>query len=308
MTDTPDVPDLPPEFNVAPGQPVPIHDLIKRLVGLAPTDHPGALGEPEGTPGVYDEILFEEGKWVPCQMKPGLLTLTGMKRLRATASLLEQVVRAVVPGHVIECGVWRGGQVALMAATLYNLYLQGYEAGPNQRALIACDSFEGCPEPDDAKYPLDREDAHWRAKSLLGVTQEQFITNLIGLFPPHVVNGLQIQAGWFEDTCPRIAASFAKTGEQIAFLRIDGDMYSSTMQVLQALYPHVAKGGVVIVDDYALKNCKAAVDDFRETLRPPVTPEAQEMADRMGVEVDAIRKGAPTMHKIDFTAVYWIKP
>lgn len=297
-----------PEFDVGPNVPIPLPDLIKRLVGLSPADHPGAPGEEDGVNGAYDEILFEEGKWVPCQFRPGLLTLTGMKRLRATVELLDQVVRAKVPGHVIECGVWRGGQVALMAAVLHNLQLMGYDTGRTQRALIAFDSFEGCPEPDERRYPLDVADKHWRSKDLLGITLVQVLTNLMGLFPPHVVNGIQFIPGWFEHTCPKIAASFAKTGEKIALLRIDGDMYSSTIQVLEAFYPHVAPGGVVIVDDYVLENCRAAVDDFREGLKPPLTQAGLDYADSLGIDPKHLRKPAPKLHTIDYTGVYWVKP
>ena len=47
-------------------------------------------------------------------------------------------------------------------------------------------------------------------------------------------------------------------------LRLDGDMYESTIQALDALYPKLSAGGFVIVDDYHLENCRAAVDAYRE--------------------------------------------
>jgi len=64
--------------------------------------------------------------------------------------------------------------------------------------------------------------------------------------------------GWFRDTLP------AAPIERIAVLRLDGDMYESTMLALSTLYPKVSAGGFLIVDDYgALPNCRLAVEDFR---------------------------------------------
>jgi hypothetical protein len=64
--------------------------------------------------------------------------------------------------------------------------------------------------------------------------------------------------GWFKDTLP--AAPIAR----IALLRLDGDMYESTMDALRALYAKVSVGGIVIVDDYgAVAACKQAINDFR---------------------------------------------
>ena len=65
--------------------------------------------------------------------------------------------------------------------------------------------------------------------------------------------------GWFKDTLPK-----ADIGA-LSILRLDGDMYQSTMDALNALYPRVSPGGYCIIDDYALPNCQKAVDEFRET-------------------------------------------
>ena len=52
--------------------------------------------------------------------------------------------------------------------------------------------------------------------------------------------------------------------EKIAVLHLDGDLYTSTKEVLDALYDKVSPGGHVLVDDYyTWKGCRAAVDEFR---------------------------------------------
>jgi O-methyltransferase len=64
--------------------------------------------------------------------------------------------------------------------------------------------------------------------------------------------------GWFEDTLATAPI------EQLALLRLDGDLYSSTIQTLDALFDKVSVGGFVVVDDYgSIPACKQATDDFR---------------------------------------------
>ena len=71
--------------------------------------------------------------------------------------------------------------------------------------------------------------------------------------------------------------------EHWAVLRLDGDMYGSTMEALDALYPKLSQGGYVIVDDYgAIPQCKEAVTDFR-TAHGIIDP----------------------MEPVDWTGVYW---
>lgn len=62
--------------------------------------------------------------------------------------------------------------------------------------------------------------------------------------------------GWFQDTVP------GANIDQIALLRLDGDLYESTLVCLQHLYPRVVSGGWVIVDDYGLPGCREAVNQF----------------------------------------------
>ena len=74
--------------------------------------------------------------------------------------------------------------------------------------------------------------------------------------------------------------------EQLAILRLDGDLYESTMDALVPLYEKVSPGGFVIVDDYgAWEPCRKAVDDFRA--QHGITDEIVE---------------------VDWTGVYWRSP
>ena len=62
--------------------------------------------------------------------------------------------------------------------------------------------------------------------------------------------------------------------DQLAILRLDGDMYESTIEALDALYHTVSYGGFVIVDDYSLPPCAKAVHDFRDRcgITSPILP------------------------------------
>lgn len=65
--------------------------------------------------------------------------------------------------------------------------------------------------------------------------------------------------GWFRDTLPKAPI------ERLAVLRLDGDMYESTREALEHLYPRLSPGGYLIVDDYhVVPGCRRAVDEFRK--------------------------------------------
>ena len=80
-----------------------------------------------------------------------------------------------------------------------------------------------------------------------------------GFLNTPISNGVTVEflPGWFNETLPLVPVG------RIALLRLDGDMYSSTMTALQALYPKVEPSGFLIIDDYGWWiQCKYAVDTF----------------------------------------------
>jgi len=122
------------------------------------------------------------------------------------------------------------------------------------RKVYVADSFEGLPKPDEGKYPADKGDTH-HIHSYLAVSQSEVEENFrsYGLLDKQVV----FLKGWFEDTLPNAPV------DKLAVLRLDGDMYGSTMVALQSLYHKLSRGGFCIVDDYGLAGCQKAVDEFR---------------------------------------------
>ena len=192
-------------------------------------------------------------------------SMIGRKRMDNLQSCVETVLNERIPGDLIETGVWRGGSCIFMRAIL-----AAY--GSTDRRIFVADSFEGLPPPNVGE---DAGDRHHTFSSCLGVSREQVEENFrrYDLLDEQVV----FLQGWFKDTLP------AAPIDHLAVLRLDGDMYGSTMDGL-ALYDKLASGGFLIIDDYGLPGCKQAIDDFRR--------------DR-GVDEELIA--------IDWTGAYWRK-
>jgi O-methyltransferase len=197
-------------------------------------------------------------------------TMIGMARMQNLRESAIAVIEDEVPGDFIETGVWRGGACILMRGVL-----AAY--GVADRNVWVADSFRGLPPPS-SRYAADEGDIHHTFDEL-AVSRQQVEENFrrYGLLDGQV----KFLEGWFSETLPSAPV------ERLALLRLDGDMYESTMDALSALYPKLSPGGYVIVDDYGNPNipaCRAAVTDYR---------------DANGIEEE--------IQEIDWTGVYWRK-
>jgi len=174
-------------------------------------------------------------------------TMIGTVRMGNIRTLAEQVIEEGIAGDFLEAGVWRGG------ACIYMRGILDAHAETGRKVFVA-DSFAGLPEPDPDRYPADAGDPHHTIKEL-SVPLEEVKKNFAqyGLLDDRVV----FLNGWFEDTLPSAPI------KELALLRLDGDMYSSTTQTLEALYSKVSMNGFIIIEDYILPTCRKAVEDFR---------------------------------------------
>jgi O-methyltransferase len=177
-------------------------------------------------------------------------TMIGLKRLDNLQYCLERVMMDGVPGDLIEAGVWRGGACIFMRAVL-----KAY--GDTSRTVWLADSFGGLPPPDAKNYPADADDTFY-THDFLAVSRKTVEQNFesYGLLDGKV----RFLEGWFKDTLP------GSPIRKLAVMRLDGDMYESTIQALEALYDRLSPGGFVIIDDYSLRPCAQAVRDFRGRL------------------------------------------
>ena len=184
-------------------------------------------------------------------------SMIGEKRLRNVRELVERTLNEQIPGDYIETGVWRGGACIMMRGVL-----EAYDV--HDRQVICADSFEGLPRPDAKNFPADRRDRLFAFEEL-AVPVETVRQNFAAydLLDEQVL----FLKGLFKDTLPGIGS------RHFSLIRLDGDMYQSTMEALDNLYDRLSERGFVIVDDYGgLRNCAKAVHDFidRRNLRPEI--------------------------------------
>lgn len=199
--------------------------------------------------------------WPPSRRGVGE-SMVGKRRLENVRKCVEELLANKIPGDLIETGVWRGGCCILMRGVM-----AAYD--DETRVVYVADSFAGLPqterEDDDAaSLHFDRTLAVSRDKGA-----EAFAR--YGLLDDQV----RFVEGWFQDTLPGLA------DRKWSLIRLDGDMYDSTMDALTNLYPRLNPGGFVIVDDYHAYNaCRRAVNDFGEKKR---ISEELVAIDRIGV-------------------------
>lgn len=212
----------------------------------------------------FNPAIREIGKDWPSTAE----TMIGLQRLDNIQQCIDQIITQKIPGDFIETGVWRGGATIFMRGVLKAKNI-------NNRTIWCADSFEGLPKPSSASHREDVKDELWKFQQL-AVSMEDVKNNFkkYNLLDDHV----KFLKGWFNNTLPTAPI------KRLALIRLDGDMYESTMDALEPLYPKLSKGGFVIVDDYCLPACREAIHDFRNKYN--ITAK---------------------LHKIDWASIYWQK-
>jgi O-methyltransferase len=161
--------------------------------------------------------------------------------------LVEQSILAVeqrgVPGDFIEAGVWRGGVIILMRAMINAHKITG-------RKVVAADSFAGIPKNTRAlNDPVDT----WRDRWIASIDEVKQNIERFGLLDDRI----EFVPGLFSHTLRGLA------GRKFALMRLDSDSYDSVEESLVYLYPLLSRGGIIIIDDWHLVGCKAAVENYR---------------------------------------------
>jgi O-methyltransferase len=202
----------------------------------------------------------EETRRVVAAVRP--YTMTSVERIYATIEAVRYVVRAGVAGAIVECGVWRGGSMMAAAHTLMQL-------GRRDVDLVMFDTFEGMTRPTGVdldfggvpasvrfeQFQEGENSSSWCRASLAEVEE-----NLIATGYPR--ERMRFVKGKVEDTIPPEAPA------RISLLRLDTDWYESTRHELLHLYPRLADGGVLIIDDYGhWKGSQKATDEYFSSVR-----------------------------------------
>lgn len=195
-------------------------------------------------------------------------TMAGTARLQNIYDLLTDVFEHKIEGAVVETGVWRGGMSIYIRAVLRAF-------GEGHRISFVCDSFAGLPESTFT----EEKGIQWNNVRYLEVSDKtvQHHFSMMGLSDPNVV----FVKGFFSATMKPLANLYQG---KFAVLRLDGDMYESTVDVLYQLYGRLSIGGYVIMDDWFGFESQTACRDFF-----------------------AVHGIAPTIHAVDKNAAYWQK-
>jgi O-methyltransferase len=182
-------------------------------------------------------------------------TMTTPGKVHTLARAVEYVATRAIPGAFVECGVWRGGSMMAIALTLLRL-------GETDRELYLFDTFAGMTEPgaEDVKQDGEKASDHVSRLSrdspgFATASLEDVRAAVLGVGYP--AERIHFVKGPVEETLPEHAPA------EVALLRLDTDWYSSTKHELLHLYPRLAGGGVLVIDDYAYwRGARQAVDEY----------------------------------------------
>lgn len=236
----------------------PWHGVLKDASGrLVDPTQATTAGVYTVEPGPYRADVRELGQDWPATAE----TMIGLRRLHHLGALVEDVLVNCIEGDLLEAGVWRGGACIYMRAVL--------KAFRDSRQVYVCDSFQGLPPPARAQDAGD----HHSAYPPLSVSQREVAANFerYGLLDGQVT----FVPGFFAETMPRLLVP------KLALLRLDGDMYGSTMDVLQYMYPRLSVGGYCVIDDFNLPAVREALYDYWRVVNLP--PPNVESIDNNGV-------------------------
>lgn len=140
--------------------------------------------------------------------------------------LKESLNQINIEGEILEFGVFKGNSINIIADLIKNQTIHGF------------DSFQGLPED----WPIFHRDK----------LNPQNIKHKKGYFAvdklPDVKENVILWKGWFENTIPKYLEQYQP--KQIAFLHVDGDLYSSAKTNLFKLEKYIVKDTIICFDEF----------------------------------------------------------
>jgi hypothetical protein len=184
------------------------------------------------------------------QLYDRFMAETGPDRLQkvlARYELFKMVMN--VPGDIVECGVFKGSGIYAWAK-FRQLFMPN-----NLRQIVGFDFFEA-ERTKDWQFALDAECVDFHAQ---GWSPRDLILKNLGSMG---IGGVELIPGDVSKTTAQYARD--NLGFRIALLYIDVDNYEGTLATLQNFYPLVCRGGIIALDEYALRGYgeSDAVDEF----------------------------------------------
>jgi O-methyltransferase len=214
------------------------------------------IPDPNAIPQDLDDRFVE--------MMQGVQNIGGFDmKQHTTYAVVEYVITAGLEGDLIECGVYQGRQVLIMAETLKSY-------GVDDREIYLYDTFAGMVRPSEEDHK-DKNNPEASYRASLARWEKGKIAGASNSWKAATVD--EVRANVFRSGYPRERFHFVQgdvrrtlpndNHERIAVLRLDTDWYESTKHELQCLYDRLVIGGVLIIDDYGRwRGCRKAVDEF----------------------------------------------
>ncbi len=172
---------------------------------------------------------------------------TRMAKLLAHYELYRSIVG--LPGHVVECGVYKGASLIRFATFRHIL------ESPDSRKIIGFDAFGKFPPQSDA------DDAAFIERLENDGGDGIPLDELERVFAHKAYTNYEFVRGDICETLPRYLADHPEF--RIALLHVDVDVYKPTADILSSLYPRIVPGGVLILDDYGIvSGATRAVDEY----------------------------------------------
>lgn len=177
---------------------------------------------------------------------------TRISKILAAYELYKMVLG--LPGHVVECGVFKGASLSRFAS------FRSLLGGAYSRKIVAFDIF--------GRFPETRfeSDIKVRAKFIRGAGDESISEEQMRyvLDKRGIGQNVELVAGDITRTVPEYVANNPEF--KIALLNLDTDVYEPAVTILEHLFPRIVRGGILILDDYATfpGETKAADDYFKD--------------------------------------------
>lgn len=190
-------------------------------------------------------------------------TMVAEDHLEILIDLVDDINKNSVKGELVECGVWKGGCVMVMAMSQMQC--------DTNRNIYLYDTFEGMTEPKSDK---DEQEVKQTYNKILTGEYKRGYDNWHGenkwaFCPLDAVKENVSLTKYPEEKIFYVKGDVLETldgeiiPESISILRLDTDWYNSTKKELEVLFPKVSIGGFIVIDDYMwYRGARTATDEF----------------------------------------------
>lgn len=193
-------------------------------------------------------------------------TMTSLERRLHLLDAVRYIVANNIAGAIVECGVWRGGSMMLVAEALKSL-------GQSDREIFLFDTFCGMTNPTEKDIDFS---GRFAADALASEEESKLSSRTWAIASLNDVKENLSATRYPEDQLHYVVGDVLSTvpshaPDHIAILRLDTDWYESTHHELEYLVPRVVQGGIVIIDDYGhWGGAREAVDEFVRSAGRPI--------------------------------------